>query len=135
VSLLAHCLLLLDLLLGLEGELADQPVDLGAVLLLLLLELCALLLALCDFALDDLGQLLLLVLAGLAAVDDLVHETGHVVLEGVGDLLHYLRPLFLLFLYLAPQQLQLPLHRLHQVVLLLLALRYLPFDLAVQLEG
>lgn len=133
MGLLADGLLLLHFLLGLEGQLPDQPVDLVAVLLLLLSEEFGLGLAFRDFSFDDLSQFLLLFLPGLAVVDDCVHEAGHVVFESAGDLLHDLCPLPLLFFYLVLQHLQFLLHGLHQLVLLVLPLQDLALDFGVEL--
>ena len=133
MGLLADGLLLLHFLLGLEGQLSDEAVNLVAVLFLLLSEELGLGLALRYFSFDDLSQLLLLLLAGLAVVDDRVHETGDIVFESAGDLLHDLRSFPLLFFYLVLQHLELLLHGLHELVLFVLPLQDLAFDLGVEL--
>ena len=112
MGLLPNRTLLLHLLLRLQCQLANQTVNLGAVLFLSFLELGCLGLAFSHFALDYFCQFLLFFLAGLAAVDDFVHEVGNVILECVCDLLHDFSSFLPLFFYFRFQHFQLPLHRL-----------------------
>lgn len=133
MGLLADGLLLLHFLLGLEGQFPDEAVYLVAVLFLLLSEELGLGLALRDFSFDDLSQLFLLFLAGLAVVNDCIHEAGDVIFESAGDLLHDLRSFPLLFFDLILQHLKLLLHGLHELVLFVLPLQDLAFDLGVEL--
>ena len=135
MSLLADCLLLLNFLLGLEGEVSDQPIDFGVIFLLLFLELFGHGFALFEFSRDYFLEFVLLLLAGGGVVDDLVHEAGDVVLEGGGDLFDEVGS-FLFFLFeLVFEQSQFLVHNLDELVLFVLALDNLTFDFGGQKLG
>lgn len=97
VGLLADGFLLFDLFLGFESEVSNKGIYFSAVFLLFFFELFGLVIALGDFAFDNLGQFLLLLFSGFGAIDDLIHESWDVIFQGVGDLFHNFCP-FLFFL-------------------------------------
>ena len=132
MGLFADCLLLLDFLFGLEGEVSDQPIDFAVVFLLLFLELFGHGFALLEFSRDDFLEFVLLLLAGGGVVNDLVHEAGDVILERGGDLFDEVSS-FLFFLFeLIFEQSQFLIHNLDELILFVLALDDLAFDFGGQ---